>query len=262
MDDDSTRKAATANTFGESADGYLHSRTHSEGADLELLASWCDDATRALDVATGAGHTAGALLGVGISDVVAADASPSMIATSIDSFPGVRGVVADAERLPFGTDSFEVVTCRIAAHHFPDPEAFVREVSRVLAPGGVFALEDNVAPEDDDLDSFINRLETLRDPTHGRSHRTSDWHAWIAAAGLSVEETTHLRKRIEVDPWIDRIGAHDAESERRIRRHLRDASEEAATSFDIEYDSENGDARAFDSLKALIRAEVPGEHTG
>lgn len=179
MDERSNQKSATADSFGESADGYLDSNTHREGEDLELLASWCDDATRALDVATGVGHTAGALVDAGIPDVVASDASPSMVATSVDSFPGARGVVADAERLPFATDAFDAVTCRIAAHHFPDPEAFVGEVARILRPGGTFALEDNVTPEDEALDSFLDRLEELRDPTHVRSYRTSTWQQWL-----------------------------------------------------------------------------------
>lgn len=254
MDDGSTRKTTTANSFGDSADKYLSSRTHREGEDLELLATWCDDATWALDVATGAGHTAGALIEADIPHVVASDASPSMVATSVDSFPGVRGVVGDAERIPFATDTFDAVTCRIAAHHFPDPEAFVREVARVVRPGGVFALEDNVAPEDEALGSFINRLEEMRDPTHIESYRTSAWQQWMEAAGFSIEETEHLVKRIYFSSWIDRIGSLDIEEKDRVRQYLKDAPEKMVAFFDIRYD--DGDVRSFGSLKALIRAEL------
>ena len=256
MNDRSIRKTTAAKSFGESADGYLNSRTHSEGDDLESLASWCDGATRALDIATGAGHTAGALLDTGVPSVIAADASRSMVETSVASFLGVRGVVADAERLPFEADAFDAVTCRIAAHHLPDPEAFVREVARVIRPGGVFAFEDNVAPEDDELGSFINRLERMRDPTHVESYRTSAWHEWMADAGFTVERTEHLMKRIPYAPWIDRIGSLDTEEKTSVHQHLLCAPNAAVEFFEIEYDGDSVDS--FGSLKALIRAERTG----
>lgn len=257
MENTSNRKTATANSFGASAEGYLSSKTHGEGEDLELLTSWCDDASWALDVATGAGHTAGALVDAAIPNVVASDASHSMVATSVDSVPGVTGVVADAERLPFRTGTFDAVTCRIAAHHFPEPEAFVSEVSRVLRPGGVFALEDNVAPEDDTLDSFLNRFEEMRDPTHVESYRTSTWHRWMESAGFSVEETEHVMKRIDFDAWVDRIRSLDTEDKERVHQFLAEAPETVLDFFDVRF--EDGEIESFDSLKALIRARKPRE---
>lgn len=254
MEDDSGRKSATADSFGESAEGYLGSRTHSEGEDLERLATWCEDATRALDVATGAGHTAGALVEAGVPNVAAMDASPSMVATSVDSFPGVDGVVGDAERLPFADDAFDAVTCRIAAHHFPDPGTFVDEVARVVRPGGVFAFEDNVAPADDALGAFLNHLERMRDPTHVESYGTSTWHGWLEGAGFDLRETDHLVRRLDFEPWVDRVRSLDPEEGERVRQYLRDAPEEAVEFFDIRYDEE-GAVRSFGSPKALICAE-------
>ena len=257
MTDGTNRKTATADSFGASADGYLSSTTHREGEDLELLAAWCDEASWALDVATGAGHTAGALVDTGVPNVVAADASHSMVATSVDSVPGVAGVVADAERLPFPAETFDAVTCRIAAHHFPDPEAFVDEVSRVLRPGGVFAFEDNVVPDDDTLDSFLNRVEEMRDPTHVASYRTSTWHRWMENAGFAVAETEHLVKRLDVEAWIDRIHSLDAEESARVRRTWAEAPEPVLDFFDVRF--ENGAVESFGSPKALIRARKPAE---
>lgn len=252
MENTSNRKTVTANSFGASAEGYLSSKTHGEGEDLELLTFWCDDASWALDIATGAGHSAGALVDAAIPNVVASDASHSMVATSVDSFPGVTGVVADAERLPFQTETFDAVTCRIAAHHFPEPEAFVSEVSRVLRPGGVFAFEDNVAPEDDTLDSFLNRFEEMRDPTHVESYRTSTWHRWMESAGFSVEETEHVMKQIDFHAWVDRVHSLDTEDKEKVHQFLAEAPETVLDFFDVQF--ENGEVESFDSLKALIRA--------
>lgn len=251
MTDHSNQKSATADFFGDSANGYRHSETHREGDDLEVLSTWCEDATLALDIATGAGHTAGALVDVGVPTVVASDASPSMVATTKESFPAVSSVVADAERLPYVADTFDAVTCRIAAHHFPDPEAFVDEVARVLRPGGTFALEDNVAPEDDALDSFLNDLEAMRDPTHVRSYKTSTWHEWLADAGFSVEETAHLMKTINFRPWVNRIRALDEDDRKAVHRTLLDAPDDVVELYDIEIKA--GEVHTFGSLKALIR---------
>jgi ubiquinone/menaquinone biosynthesis C-methylase UbiE len=255
MDDGSDQKAAAAASFGENAAGYVSTESHSEGADLELLAGWCAGAGLAVDIATGAGHTAGALQDAGVERVVAADAAPAMLRTSLDSYPGLEGVALDAERLPFATDAVDAVTCRIAAHHFPDPRAFVAEVARILRPGGVFALEDNVVPEDDDLGSFYNTLESMRDPTHLEAHSTSTWHEWLEAAGLSVTDTEHLMKPLYVDSWLDRISALTAEDKERVREYLRDAPAEAIEAFEIEYT--DGEPASFGSIKAMIRAEAP-----
>jgi ubiquinone/menaquinone biosynthesis C-methylase UbiE len=257
MEDGATPKADTAASFGASADEYLRSDTHRDGEDLERLASWCDEASWALDVATGAGHTAGALVDAGVPNVVAADAARSMVATSVDSVPGVAGVVADAERLPFPPETFDAVTCRIAAHHLPDPETFVDEVSRVLRPEGVFAFEDNVVPEDETLDSFLNHVEAMRDPTHVESYRTSTWHQWMESTGFAVEDTEHVVKRIDFRAWVDRISSLDAERKARVRRTFAEAPETVLEFLDVGF--ENGEIESFGSPKALIRARKSPE---
>lgn len=249
MTDDADRKRASAASFGEAADAYRDSEVHRKGGDLDQLAAWCAGATRALDVATGAGHTAGAVART-VPEVVATDAAPEMVATAEREYD-VEGVVADAERLPFGDDFFDAVTCRIAAHHFPDPESFVREVARVLEPGGTFAFEDNVAPEDDDLATFINRVESIRDPTHVESYRTSQWHDWLADADFVIEETIHLQKTLEFDAWTAAQSLPEGERER-VENLLLDASDEVRELFEI--DVEDGEVRSFANIKGLIRA--------
>ena len=279
MTDDSDAKRETAASFGAAADQYRSSDGHRSGADLDRLAEWCADATIALDVATGAGHTAGALVDAGVSTVLATDASPTMVRTAVDEFPGVEGAVADAERLPFGANAFDAIACRIAAHHFPNPEAFVAEVARVSRPGATFAFEDTVAPVrsgDDaarpgpdcgdpelgadssapdldrtDLAEFIDRIERLRDPTHVRSHPTAQWTAWLRDHGFEIETVEHFTKRLPFDDWT---AAQSLAPERRVRveRLLLEAPSEAKSVFEIEI--EDGAVRSFANHKALIRA--------
>lgn len=253
MTDHSRHKQTTADSFGDAADQYLSSETHGSGKDLDRLVEWCEGATVALDVATGAGHTAGALAKAEVPVVVAVDASPSMVRTTESAFDGVRGVLADAEQLPFSAGSFDAVTCRIAAHHFPDPEAFVSEVARVIRPHGTFAFEDNVVPEERDLGSFSNRVEELRDPTHVEAYRTSVWRDWLAKAGFDVEETEHFKKKLEFESWVNRQSI-DAERRERVRQLLLEAPAAAVDCFDIQRSTREGSVQSFLSWKAVIRA--------
>ncbi len=245
-------KRATADSFDRAAAGYVASRVHREGADLDRIAEWGSGADRALDVATGAGHTARALAGDGVEEVVAADAAPAMAATA-DGIEGVAGVVADAERLPFGT-GFDAVTCRIAAHHFPEPDRFVAEAARVLHPGGTLILEDNVAPADPALDAFLNGIERLRDPTHVRSYSVPEWRSMLSRAGFEVLDSVSFSKTLTYDDWVERIDT-SAERRERLVRRFADPPEGAVERFSIEYGAEG--VRSFANPKRLFRASIP-----
>ena len=244
-------KRETARRFGAAADAYFDSAVHRESPDLATLATWCRDADHALDVATGGGHTAGALLEAGVEHVVAADAAPEMVATGVEAY-GPNGVVADAERLPFTTDAFDAVTCRIAAHHFPHPRSFVQEVSRVLHPGGVLAFEDNVAPDDPDLADWLNGIERLRDPSHVELYTADQWADWFQDAGLSVEETTGSSATLDFDDWVTRTSVPE-DDRRELERRFRTAPPGARDTFDIRL-GDDGSVDSWANPKLLVRA--------
>ena len=160
--------------FGRTAEAYIGSVVHAKGEELALMVELAAplEGRQVLDIATGAGHTALAFARAG-AEVIASDLTPEMLAVA-ESFisaqlplPGqVSFREAGAEALPFADDRFDVVTCRIAAHHFADPVAFVQEVARVLRPGGLFLLVDNVAPQDPVLAEAMTRIDRERDPSH------------------------------------------------------------------------------------------------
>lgn len=224
-------KSLVQKQFGEHAAAYATSHVHAKGASLARVveltapqAHW-----RALDVATGAGHTALAFA-PHVAHVVASDITPEMLAEA-GKLARDRGVAnvetaeADAERLPFADGAFDLVTSRIAPHHFPDVGRFVAEVARVLAPGGTFALIDNIAPDaestpgysDADLHAaadVYNAFEKLRDPSHMRCLGMAEWSALIGAAGLQVTHKERIPKDMEFAPWARRLGGDDALLER------------------------------------------------
>lgn len=204
--------------FGERAQAYRESPSHGNADELARMVERLAlrGGERALDVATGGGHTARALAAAGC-EVVATDATRPMLRDL-----GFPGVLADAQRLPFADASFEVVACRIAAHHFPDLDAFVRESARVLAPGGRSYVFDLTSPEDPRQAEVIDRIERLRDPSHVRSHEPSRWRDAVAKAGLRLERLDVTASTFELDPWLARARmspASEHEARALLERH-------------------------------------------
>ena len=103
----------------------------------------------------------------------------------------------NAEVLPFKNETFDLVTCRIAPHHFSDCLAFIRESVRILKPGRFLLLQDLIVPEDMQLASCVEKFERLRDPSHCRAFSRSRWVNMFEKAGLRVATTEIIAKRHE-----------------------------------------------------------------
>ena len=242
--------------FGAAAQSYVTSTSHAKGDDLQRLLQLAAPAgtERMLDIATGGGHTALAFAPL-VAAVTAIDLTPKMVEAAA-RFVAERGAtnisfaVADAEKLPFGGATFELVTARIAPHHFADPKAFVRESARVLVPGGLFLLDDNMAPEDDELDSFMNRFEQWRDPSHVRAYRPSQWRAWMRESGLQVIAEDPLSfKTYAFGEWTERM--HMPASERdELERWLIAAPQRCREHFHVV--SAHGRVQSLSGVFAIL----------
>ena len=138
--------------------------------------------------------------------------------------------VADAQRLPFDSNYFNLVTNRIALHHYPDMRSAIREMARVCQPGGLVALVDNVVPPEEHTAAFINRFEALRDPSHHWAYPLAELEAAFAEAQLAVAHCMTLPKPMEFEPWVRRMGADEA-TRAELRRMLLDAPEGARAFF-------------------------------
>jgi SAM-dependent methyltransferase len=195
--------------WSERAQLYRESEAHREGEDLDLIVEWAADASgrRALDVATGGGHVARRLREAGF-EVVSSDPAAGM----------EPDVVCRAEELPFEDASFDVVACRVAAHHFEDVERAVAEMARVSS--SLVLVADNLK-----LGETVEEAERLRDPTHVRCLTEEEWRGLYAGAGLAVEDVAVFEKRIELDGWLARAGC-EGERARRVRELLVDRIED------------------------------------
>jgi SAM-dependent methyltransferase len=193
-------------TWSERAEAYRHSDAHSQGRDLELFAEWAEG-EKALDVATGGGNVARVLQEAGL-DVV-----------TIDSAPGMRPtVISRAEEIPFADSSFDVVACRVAAHHFENPGGALKEMARVTR--GLVLLSDNLFLGEDGEEA-----DKLRDPTHVRNYSEEEWREMFEAAGLEVAAYELEDKRIDFGAWLARSGTPE-EDRPRIRELLADRVED------------------------------------
>jgi SAM-dependent methyltransferase len=127
-------------------------------------------------------------------------------------------VVGRAEHLPFADGSFDVVVCRIAAHHFPDIEAAVAELARVSER--LLVVDDLLFDGED-----VEEAHRLRDPTHVRSYTEDEWRELVGASGFEVEQVEVLaERRLALEPWLDRVDVPPADRPR-IRELLGDATD-------------------------------------
>lgn len=230
-------KSLAQERFGAFAATYATSRSHAKGGSLprlvELVApqpSW-----RALDIATGAGHMALALA-PHLAHMVASDVTPQMleVARGLAGDRNIQNIsFADlrAEALPFRDGTFDLVTCRIAPHHFDDVRQFVTESARVLRPGGVFGLVENISPDPSMMagdatalaaaaDAY-NAFEKLRDPSHVRCLTLAEWRDLVAQAGLTERHVELLDKAMIFGPWAEQQNV-DATAKRELKAMLRD----------------------------------------
>ncbi len=198
--------------WSERAEAYRESEAHRQGRDLELFGEWAEGET-ALDVATGGGHVANRLREAGLQVV------------TIDPAPGMRpDVVSRAEEIPFADASFDVVACRVAAHHFQDPAASVKEMAR--ASRSLVLVADNLF-----LGEEGEEADRLRDPTHVRNYSEEEWRRFFEEAGLRVEAFEREDKRIDFEAWIERAGT-PAEDAARVRKLLADRIEDGKLRLD------------------------------
>jgi SAM-dependent methyltransferase len=209
--------------WSDRAEAYRESEAHRSGRDLDLIVEWSAGAGTALDVATGGGHVARRLREAGLRVV------------TTDADPGMRpDVICRSEELPFADGSFDVVACRVAAHHFDDVALAVREMVRVSAK--LVLISDNLYGGE-----ALEQAEKLRDPSHVRNYTGDEWRGFLEEAGARVAVAEALQHPIELQGWLDRADCTGADAQR-VRELVADRTD--------------GDRVVLDRI--VIRAEKGG----
>jgi len=209
-------KTLVQEQFGKTAASYLTSAPHAKGASLERLVeltrpqkNW-----RALDVATGGGHVA-YTIAPHVERMWATDITQEMLdmvrgEAAKRGLANVRTAYAKAEALPFEDASFDLVTCRIAPHHFDS------------IPGGLMAIVDNVVPAGSTGD-YVNAFERFRDPSHLRAWTMEEWREAVGKAGLKITHEEQIYKQMEFKSWAAR---HDTNMQNFLRAMLKELTPE------------------------------------
>ncbi|MGD0817935.1 MAG: methyltransferase domain-containing protein [Methanomassiliicoccales archaeon] len=204
--------------FGKNAKWYRMSPEH---ADREVLSGMVrmanpDSHSMALDVATGTGNTA-LIFAPFVRRVVGIDITSEMLSEAEDlcrqnCIHNLDLCMADVIDLPFPDSTFDLVMSRRAPHHFSDITGALKEMSRVLRPGGIIAIDDRSVPEDDEVDQAMNMLDVLHDRSHVREYSPSDWREMVSSVGLELREMRTYTRNLPLSRLTGTANATDAEN--------------------------------------------------
>lgn len=227
--------------FGEQAGAYLSSAVHASGHDLIRLADRLSDASDAkvLDMGCGAGH-ASFIAAQYVKEVVAYDLSAKMLAvvreTALErGYHHLTTHQGYAEKLPFADAEFDVVISRYSAHHWHDVGSALREVHRVLKPGGKVIFMDVSAPGNPVLNIWLQTVEALRDTSHVQDYSPGEWLTLMTESGLVIQAVSQGRLDLEFSSWIERMRTPEI-MVHAIRAYQHSAPDEVQRYYDLQPD--------------------------
>jgi ubiquinone/menaquinone biosynthesis C-methylase UbiE len=166
-------------------------------------------AASALDVGSGPGHLS-FRLAVRFANVTAVDPSAPMLQTLADEArrrgaARIATQVARAESLPFPDQSFDLVATRYSAHHWLDVPRALQEMRRVLRPGGHLLVLDLLGDDSPLVDTHLQMMELIRDPSHVRDYSTAEWSQHLCSARFRIAQFESWPLRLEFQSWVERM---------------------------------------------------------
>lgn len=237
---------SSAQRFNALAVGYASSEVHTGSPTLDRLHTLLPRVDSVCDLASGAGHTGLGFAGIA-SRIVAVDPAPNMLAQvrrlAVERGVNIETVEAFAESLPLASGSFDLVVCRLAAHHFFDLPKAVAEMTRLVKPGGYVAIMDMEGDENPTLDALNHEIEVLHDPTHVRSYTVRYWREIFVTNGLEIEACENrcweIPNGLSVKRWCE-LGGSGNEALQAIHDRLASIPPEWLSELEITHDADGG----------------------
>lgn len=178
--------------FGREAEKYINPQVHSNPIDLEFILGFIQpqQSWNVLDIATGGGNVA-ITLGPKVTQIFATDLTEQMLdqvkkQMTEKNISNIETKVEDVHELSFSDESFDLVTVRLAPHHFYDIQKALQEMVRVTKKGGLVFIQDTIVPSDTEAGTFFNKIEKMRDPSHVRALSAEEWTKRLQNAGLKI----------------------------------------------------------------------------
>ncbi len=146
--------------------------------------------------------------------------------------PNLHLIQNTTEALPFADESIDLVYSRVSAHHFKGFKMALKEVKRVLKNGGSLVMADAIAPEQDDIASWMNKIELRRDCSHVENRKISTISKILTEIGFSVID--HDRKRIyrRFNEWTADTNV-SSEEVKSLRRDFLNAQNPTRETFQV-----------------------------
>jgi len=236
-----THASLVAEQFGPRAAAYVASAVHSQGEDLDALVRVVSGQgkAKALDLGCGGGHVS-FRVAPHVAQVTAFDLSEDMLGAVAKTAAerGLGNIVTrqgKVEKLPFPDASFDFVFSRYSAHHWHDFNAALHEAHRVLKQGGRAVFMDAVSPGPALLDSYLQTVEMLRDPSHVRDYSRAEWENALVKADFKPDTYVHYRIRMDFPVWIARMRTPEVRANA-IRSLQNEMAADVVKHFAIEAD--------------------------
>ena len=154
-----------------------------------------------LEVGAGTGNFL-SLFGEVTDALVALDLTPAMLEQARLRHRKLKLVLGDAFKLPLKTGSIDLATTAQALHHIWKPVDVLKELRRVVAPGGRVLIVDSVATEKLEEVEAMNELDRVRDPSHAAFRSPSTMKVIVESAGLRVIDEHLQEEHQTLSNWM------------------------------------------------------------
>lgn len=229
------RFTRTAEVFGDYAVSY---RVRFAESLMRLVSAGTGDLV--VDLACGPG-TLALRFAPQVRRVYGLDLTPAMLSSARqtamkEALANLDFALGDAQNLPFPDRAFDIAVTSYSLHHMPDPARVVREMARVVKPGGRVGIIDIFASEDPKAAAFSNRIEKTRDPSHTRTLAKSELARLLVDAGLRVLGSEVEEPARSFDHWLHVAGWQRGDlAYVETRRLMEEAMRDDATGFHAKF---------------------------
>lgn len=197
--------------YQDKSEAYLNSHVHSQGVEFDKMQRVVQQHQyqQLLDLGCGGGHVSYHLAPFA-SYITSCDLSEEMVSivtsqAQVKGLNNIQGVVGPAEKLPFSDQYFDCVISRYSAHHWQNVGQAMLEINRVLTSTGRVVIFDVIGSGNPVLDTFLQTIEMIRDPSHVRDYSVAEWSCFAEAAGFRLEAIEMQTLDLDFKTWVERM---------------------------------------------------------